>query len=102
MRVRIVGEDAAYLVQARACQALLRQKKHIRDREIDLWKNREEAEQCPPETEEADEGIARSARSQNLGGAVFAIETVEIYDQGGFPAKDLAAPESGKTPLRIA
>lgn len=95
MRVCIIGEDAAYLTRARARKTLLRQEKHVRDGEIDSWENREEAKQYPPETEEADEGITRGTRPQNLGEPVFAIETVEIYDQDGFPAKDRVAPKGG-------
>jgi hypothetical protein len=91
MRIGTIGKDAAYPVGMGACQALLRQKKHVRDDKIDLWKNRKQAKQCPPEAEKGDEGIAGGARTQNLGKAIFTIEAVEIYDQGGFPAKDRAA-----------
>jgi hypothetical protein len=67
---------------------LLRHEEHIGDGKIDLWKNRKQPEQCPPEAKENDESITCRAGSQDFGKTVPAIEAAEVYDQGGVPIND--------------
>ncbi|MBB3453781.1 hypothetical protein FHT86_002037 [Rhizobium sp. BK313] len=101
MRIVIIRENAANLTGSRGSDTLLRHEKHIGDCKIDLWKNRKQPEQHPPEAEENDESITCRARSHDFGETIPAIEATEIYDQGGIPINDqtdkAAAPIS--TPL---
>ncbi|GAC1042678.1 hypothetical protein thsrh120_26820 [Rhizobium sp. No.120] len=73
------------LVRPGASNARLPLEERVRDAEIDLWKKRKQAQQSPPETEQDNEGIACRAWTQNLWKPIFAVDAVEIYDQGGFP-----------------
>lgn len=88
MRIVAIGENATDLGGFDRDETLLRQKEHMGDGEINLWKNRKQPEQYPPQAEESDECIARRARSQDLGEAVLTIEGVEINDQSRVPVND--------------
>ncbi|MBB3382684.1 hypothetical protein FHX12_001347 [Rhizobium sp. BK609] len=87
MLIAAKRKNATDLVRPCASKALLPLEEHVRDAEIDLWKKGKQTQQSPPETEEGNEGIACRARSQNLRKTIFAVDAVEIYDQGGFPAR---------------
>jgi len=90
MRIVAIRENAADVAGFDRDDALLRHKEHIGDSEIDLWKNRKQPEQYPPQTEETDERIARRAWPQDLGKTVLAIEAIEINYQICVPVKDNA------------
>lgn len=90
MRIVAIRENAADLTESGGDDALLRQEEYIGNGEIDLWKNRKQPEQYPPQAEESDECIARRAWPQDLGKAVLAVEAIEINDQGGVPVNDNA------------
>ncbi|HEY0122685.1 MAG TPA: hypothetical protein VGC14_13185 [Rhizobium sp.] len=97
MRIVTIRKNAADLTGPGGDDALLRQKEHIGDGEIDLRKNRKQPEQYPPQAKESDECIARRTRPQDLGKTVLAIEAVEINNQGGVPVSDNAGQAAARS-----